>query len=97
MENSHGKKVKTFRTDNGGEYTSNESEKFLTEKGILHEMIVPKTCEQNGIAKGLNRTHAETSKSLLRGMKKDFSTKAMSTAVYLPNGSPASTLPHDTT
>ena len=34
-------KIKTLRTDNGGEYTSTEFEDFLKEKGIRHETTVP--------------------------------------------------------
>ena len=35
-------KIKTLRTDNGGEYASTcEFEDFLKEKGIRHETTVP--------------------------------------------------------
>ena len=34
VENRAGLKVKTFMSDNGGEYTSKEFIKYLSEKGI---------------------------------------------------------------
>ena len=43
IEKATGKKVKTFRTDNGGEYTSTESDEYLTKEGIKHELTIPKT------------------------------------------------------
>lgn len=33
--------VKVLRSDNGGEYTSNNFAKFCAEKGISHEFTVP--------------------------------------------------------
>ena len=43
------RKLKTLRTDNGGEYTSTQFEKYLKEEGIRHERTVPKTPQQNGV------------------------------------------------
>ena len=36
-------RLKTLRTDNGGEYTSGEFSKYLRTEGIRHELTVPKT------------------------------------------------------
>jgi len=41
VENQLGKSIKCFRSDNGGEYTSNEFELFLKEHGIIHQTTVP--------------------------------------------------------
>ena len=59
------RKLKTFQTDNGGEYTSNKFEKYLTDEGIQHEKTIPKTPEQNGVTERLNRTQAESARSML--------------------------------
>ena len=49
VENQLGKKIKILRTDNGGEYTSNEFAQYLKNEGIdRHEYTIPKTPEQNG-------------------------------------------------
>jgi len=50
VEKQSGQKFKGLWTDNGGEYTSNKFEEFLKREGVLHERIVPKTPEQNGVA-----------------------------------------------
>ena len=50
MEKSSGMKVKVLCADNGGEYMSKEFEEYLTKHGILHELTVLKTPQQNGIA-----------------------------------------------
>ena len=50
VENSTGRKLKTLRTDNGGEYVFNALEDHLKACGIRHELTIPKTPEQNGAA-----------------------------------------------
>ena len=69
MEKSSGRKVKTIRTDNGGEYTSTRFEEYLKSEGICHERTVPKTPEQNGVAERMNRTLVETVRSMLMDAK----------------------------
>ena len=47
VENQLGKKIKILRTDNGGEYTSNEFAQYLKNEGInRYEYTIPKTPEQ---------------------------------------------------
>ena len=41
VEKESGKQVKTLRSDNGGEYISNEFKEFCREEGIQRELIVP--------------------------------------------------------
>ena len=43
-------KLKTLRTDNGGEYVSREFGGYLSSHGIQHQRTVPHTPQQNGIA-----------------------------------------------
>ena len=64
-EKSSGHKLKTLRTDNGGEFTSNEFENYLKSEGVKHELSVPKTPEQNGVAERLNRTLIEAVRGML--------------------------------
>ena len=90
IENLHGCKIKNLRTDNGGEYTSNEFTTYLKQEGICHELTVPKTPQQNDVVERMNRTLVETIRSMLSDTKlpKQFWAEALSTAVYLRNRSP---------
>ena len=69
-EKSSGHKVKTLRTDNGGEFTSTEFENYLKTEGVKHELTVAKTPEQNGVAERLNRTLVEAVRAVLIQAKK---------------------------
>ena len=90
VEKSTGRKLKALHTDNGGEYTSAEFEAYLRKEGVRHELTVPKTPEQNGVAERMNRTLVETTRSMLGYSKlpPKFWAEALSTAVYLRNRSP---------
>ena len=54
VEKSSGRKLKVFRTDNGGEFTSTKFKNYLKSEGVRHERTVPKTPEQNGVAERLS-------------------------------------------
>ena len=75
----------------GGEYTSTDFKAYLRTAGIRHELTVPKTPEQNGVAERMNRTLVETVRSMLADTKlpHKFWAEAVSTAVYLRNRSPS--------
>ena len=100
VENFTGQRVKTLRTDNGGEFTSKSFQAHLKACGIRHELTIPKTPEQNGVAERLNRTLVETTRAMLLDAKLPhmFWAEAISTAAYLRNRSPTSavegTTPH---
>ena len=100
VENFTGQRVKTLRTDNGGEFTSKSFPAHLKACGIRHELTIPKTPEQNGVAERLNRTLVETTRAMLLDAKLPhiFWAEAISTAAYLRNRSPTSavegTTPH---
>lgn len=89
-ENQLQKKIKKLRTDNGGEYCSDEFDKYLKEAGIIHQKSCPYTPEQNGLAERMNRTIIEKTRCLLAeaGLPQDFWAEAVSTACYLINRSP---------
>ena len=59
-ENWFGYRLKRIRTDNGGEYTSNEFEEHLKKYGVDHETTIPYTSQQNGVAERVNRSLVET-------------------------------------
>ena len=90
VENSSGRKLKVLRSDNGGEYTAKQFQDYLNAEGVRHELTVPKTRQQNGVAERLNRTLMEMVRTMLVESKLDqrFWGEAISTAVYLKNRSP---------
>lgn len=95
VENYTGRRIKTFRTDGGGEFTSTEFSRHLENSGVRHEVTIPRTPEQNGVAERMNRTLMESVRSMLAdsGLPKQFWAEALSTATYLRNRSPTTTLP----
>ena len=56
VERKKGKSLKCFRSDNEGEYTSNEFKSYCFEKGIRRKKIVPGTPQQNGVTERMNCT-----------------------------------------
>ncbi len=94
VEKATKRKIRKLRTDNGGEYTSIQFKSHLKAEGIRHELTIPKTPEQNGIAERLNKSLVEMARSMLLDAKlpKKFWAEAISTAVYLKNRSPSKAL-----
>lgn len=45
-----------LRTDNGGEYTSNDFEQYSKENDIKHQTTIPYNPQKNGVAKHMNGT-----------------------------------------
>ena len=60
IELQYEKTPKRLRTDNGGEYVTNDLKEFLKQKGIVHEFTPPYSPESNGVAERLNRTIGES-------------------------------------
>jgi hypothetical protein len=90
IENLTNKKIKTLRTDNGGEYTSKEFVAFCKSIGIRRELIVPHNPQQNGVAERKNRSIEETVKALLndQGLSMFLWGEATMTTIYVQNRSP---------
>ena len=59
VEHQFGRKLKCLRTDNEGEFKSEEFVKFCQERGIRREYTTPYSPEQNGIAERMNKTIQE--------------------------------------
>ena len=56
VEKDTGRKVKALRSNNGGEYVSNEFNKFCAKEDIRWELIATHNPQQNGVAKRKNRS-----------------------------------------
>jgi transposase InsO family protein len=48
--------LKALRSDNGGEYISNEFKDFCSKEGIQRELIAPHNPQQNGVTERKNKT-----------------------------------------
>jgi transposase InsO family protein len=84
------KKIKTLRTDNGGEYTSKEFITFCKTTWIRRELTVPHNPQQNGVAERKNKSIEETVKALLndQGLSMFLWGEATMTTIYVQNKSP---------
>ena len=56
VENETGKRLKCLRPDNGGEYCKKEFDSYCSYNGIHREKKVPRTPQENGMSKRMNRT-----------------------------------------
>jgi transposase InsO family protein len=90
VENLTDKKIKTIRSDNGGEYTSKELVAFCKEVGIRRELIVPHKPQQNGVVEKKNRTIEESVKAMMNDQNLSMFLwgEAAMTVVYVQNRSP---------
>jgi len=91
METQHGKTIKAFRSDNGGEYISKELMAWFNSKGILHEFTPPYSPESNGVAERINRSIGENLRAMLEDLPtydKRLWAEAVQTWVYLKNRQP---------
>jgi transposase InsO family protein len=90
VERQSVKKVKILRSDQGGEYISNEFKKYLKDFGIKKEFTVTYAPEQNGRAQRVNMTLMDMARSMINGadLGKSFWGEAIMTPCYLKNRSP---------
>ena len=56
VENSFNKKIKSIRSDKGGEYIKGDFQSFYELEGIRMDHSVPYTPQQNGVAERKNRS-----------------------------------------
>jgi transposase InsO family protein len=86
--------IMSLRSDNGGEYTSNEFTKYiLSEEGIAHEPGPPHSPELNGVAKQMNRTISNLVRCSLLTAKlpKNFWADALRHLMFTLNSIPCHT------
>lgn len=90
VERWSGFKIKILRTDNGKEYVNNSCNYYLKYFGTKHELTIPYTRQQNGVAERKNITIIEMVRCLLHGKKIDYKfwVKAMACATNLINRTP---------
>ncbi|QRV81849.1 Pol polyprotein/retrotransposon [Ceratobasidium sp. AG-Ba] len=95
IELSSGHRVKTLRTDGGGEYISNSMAAHLADAGILHQTTCPNSSQQNGVAERFFRTLLDRVRCMLAEAKMPWGwwAGAAMTAVHIYNRVPHSHLP----
>ena len=94
VEPETGLKIKTFRTDRGGEFTSQEFKDYCESSGISRHLTAPYSPQQNGVVERRNRTLLEMTRSILKAMDVPnyLWGEAVRHATYLINRIPTRTL-----
>ena len=87
VENQLGKRIKVIRSDRGGEYLRRDFKDYLTQNGIVSQLIAPGTPQQNGVAERRNRTLLEMVRSMMSysTLLISFWGYALNTAIHLLN------------
>ena len=65
IENRTENKIKTFRSDNGGEFTSNEFKELCRDLGIKRDLTNPYNLQQNWVVERKNRMIMESAREML--------------------------------
>uniref|UniRef100_A0AAV1T8D3 Uncharacterized protein n=1 Tax=Peronospora matthiolae TaxID=2874970 RepID=A0AAV1T8D3_9STRA len=96
-ETQTGKRVKTLRSDNGGEYTSRTMSKFCADHGIMQKFTPPYTPQLNGVAERMNRTLVESARCMMEHaeLSKSYWGEAVMTANFLRLRCPSRSTSHD--
>lgn len=87
FENEFRYKIKRFRSDNGTEFVNRVVENLFKTKGIVHELTVSYTPEQNGRIEREMRTVVESARTMIiqSGLGKELWAEAVNTAVFTIN------------
>ena len=87
VENETNKRIKILRSDGGGEYVNHKFRTYLQNYGIKHQVTVPYSPQQNGVAERFNRTVVEMTRTLLHSanLPYTFWAEAINTATYIRN------------
>ena len=88
MELQHHNTQKAFRTDNDGEYVTNNWTRFFESRGIIYEFTPLYSPELNGVAERQNRTIGEALRAMPESAviyDKKLWAEAVLTSVYIKN------------
>lgn len=89
--------VLRIRSDNGGEFNSNEFKRFCKDKGIVQEFTSSYSPQQNGVAERMNRTLMDKVRAILldSNFAKNMWGEALRYSNYTLNRSPTKALKGD--
>ena len=71
-ENESSMKIKCLRSNNGGEFTSNEFNEFCEIHGIKRQFSAANIPQQNGVVERKNRIVQEASRTMLNESKLSY-------------------------
>ncbi|CAN0917421.1 Retrovirus-related Pol polyprotein from transposon TNT 1-94 [Linum grandiflorum] len=76
-----------IRSDNGGEFVSQDFRNFCEDLGIDHQLSTPRTPQQNGVVERKNRVLVDIARTMLNdfGLATRFWGEAVNTACYIIN------------
>ena len=85
VENQANCKIKVIRSDNGTKYTFDKFDKFCVEAGIVHQLTVSYSPQQNGVSERKNRTIMKMTRCMLfeKKMPKCFWAEAINNCVFV--------------
>jgi transposase InsO family protein len=85
-----GRKLKTLRTDRGGEFTSVEFGHYCVKRGVEHQLTAPYSPQQNGVVERCNQSIIDMVRCLLKtkALPSYFWGEAVATAVHILNRAP---------
>jgi hypothetical protein len=95
----YGTDVRALRTDNGGEFLSGAFSQWLESHGVEHQLTIPGTPQQNGVAERYNRTLQERGRCMMfeAGLPPKFWEHAFAYACWCGNRLPTSANKGDVT
>ena len=98
IENHTENKIKTFRSDNGREFTSNEFKQLCKDSRIKRELSTPYNPQQNGVAERKNRTIMEAAREMFHDQELPMHLweEAARTVAYVQNRTPNKVLENKT-
>jgi transposase InsO family protein len=64
VENKTKKRLKSLRSDNGGEHFSKEFDDYCSCHGICREKTTPGTPQENGVSERMNMTIMDRARSM---------------------------------
>ena len=90
VESKVGSKIQCLRTDNGGEYISDEFLSYLIQCKIRQQLTCPNTPQQNGVVERKNKHLAEVCRSMLhsKNVPGRFWAESMRTTAHIINRLP---------
>jgi len=89
VEKEFGKKIRALRSNNGGEYVSQQFKDFCVAEGIKWELMEPHNPQQNGVAERKNIMILGAARAMLhdQGLPFHLWMEACNTTIYLQNRS----------
>ncbi|KAK8652167.1 hypothetical protein V6N13_061189 [Hibiscus sabdariffa] len=100
VQNQHGKSIKALRSDQGGEYLSQDFDELLKECGIVSQLTPPGTPQWNGVSERRNLTLLDMVRSMMShtDLPTSFWGYALETAAFTLNRVPSKSVqktPHE--